>query len=183
MRLGVLLGFCLASASASADASPYLGRENPLATLLPSAAALRGEQRARVENQLATALLGLPDVARADVALELPADEQLPLDQPRPQPHVRVQLALSDAGPSDAQVLTLLAQGLPGLTPAQLQVVRSHAQRARAVEPAVRVGPFRVAPESASLLRAVLAACLGTNALLALLLLLGRRARAPRGHT
>jgi hypothetical protein len=181
-------GLC---ASARADASPLLGRDNPLAALLPSGPALRARAQKQRAQQIERALMRYPSVRGAEVLITEPELGSAPLDQAAPGPHVNVRLevllvretARFDAragAPSDVEIVRLVHTALPEVAPADVHVLRSRAQAPPEVSQAAataRVGPFLVARESAALLRATLAVCLTANALLAALVLARRRVR------
>lgn len=181
----LLLGLALSAAPGVADAAPsrFLERENPLASWLPSPEERATRERARLEQELARALQQQPGVEQVAVVLSLPPVARVPLDQAVPA--VRASIALRMRG--HVETLPRLRELAAGVLPpgAEIQLTRSEAKAARRPhgsatqgQPRVgaRVGPFQVEGQSAGWLRATLAGLLGTNALLAGLLL-WRRAR------
>lgn len=182
MNARALLGLCLggllcAIAPAQAQPSPYLGRDNPLASLLPTAGALAARERAAREHEITRALSALSNVEQAEVLIRQPDSDTTPLDTKPPACSVLVRLTTRGVGPSELQIESVVRARLPALEAGRLQVTRTPAP-ARSPEPSLaRVGPFLVAHESSSPLRATLITCLVANALLATLLLVRRRAR------
>ncbi len=195
MSLRLLLGLlCLGSLlslapGARAEPSPYLGRDNPLRTLLPSAPALSAQERGRRERAIAGALGRLAQVQRAEVLITQHEPSTAPLDLPPPAYHVQVNLVLlareparfdapTAPGPSELEVERVVRSVLPALAPGNLRIVSRPPHPAPVVAPTLtRVGPFMVARESSATLRATFAICLAANALLAILLLSRSRRR------
>jgi hypothetical protein len=181
LLLGLVCLGSLGAMTARAEPSPYLGRDNPLLSLLPSAPALSAHERGRREQAIARALSRLAHVQRAEVLITQQEPSATPLDLPPPEYHVQVKLALNAPGPSELEVERVVRGVLPALAPGHLRVMSRVPRPAPEVASTLtRVGPFVVARESSATLRATLAACLAVNALLAILLLSRRRRGAAR---
>lgn len=174
------LGLALAHTPlARAESSP-LGHDNPLTALLPSAPALRARGYALRAAQVERALLDMPGVQSVELLISDTERADAPLDQPAPSPRANVRIAASAGALTDAEIVRLVRIALPEVPAGKVLVLRSTVPSPRVAQAAAdsaRVGPFVVAAESASLLRATLAVCLGVNALLAALLLARRSAR------
>jgi len=120
-------------------------------------------------ERLERLLAALPQVVTARVHVTVIDDSRLPLDRPRPSPRVSAWLLLDGTGPSDADLMTLLSSAAPDLEPSDIRIVRQF-EATRSAGPLqaklAEVGPFRVAPRSASGLRLLLGALLTVIVLL-----------------
>jgi type III secretory pathway lipoprotein EscJ len=183
----------LATRSAHAELPPAepvrAAPEPPLLVRLAPTAGQRHHERTRVlEQRLVRLVSALPDVERAEVVLDLPLDSEQPLDRPLPPPRVTAVITTRSPGQTRAAIERIVSAALPELGPHDLSVIETPSRRTPASDARVKgalslvqIGPFRVHPASASALRCGLAVLLGTNALLAAILLW--RTRLTRSRT
>jgi type III secretory pathway lipoprotein EscJ len=152
-----------------------------LLRLAPSAAELRRERSHVLEQTIARLCAALHGVTRVEVSVQLPAEEQLPLDRPLPRASVSVVAQRRDAVWQRDEIERIVLAQLPMLQARDVAVVESAIEPTSARKSAqalVPIGPFRVHPASARGLRASLALLLASNALLASVLL-WRTRRSP----
>jgi len=148
-------------------------------TLVPTYAEAQERAAERTARALEQTLRRLPNVSDARVHIT-PSDlSHVPIDQPAPAPRIAAWLALTGPGPEDATLRKLLSAGAAGVDRSSIEIVRQTvAPAASASHPLAAVGPFRVAPESAPWLRAVLGVLLATNVILATVIMWRRK--SPR---
>ncbi len=152
----------------------------------PQLIATPQEERARwvaaTAGELARSLRRMPGVADAHVHLA-PADAPAALDAPPPRAKASVLIERRRGAPplDQGSVRALVAGALNGLEPDRVSVIQSTLEAEPQPQRAfARVGPVTVAARSAGTLRALLAASLGLDLLMAaaLIAVLRRRRRA-----
>jgi type III secretory pathway lipoprotein EscJ len=181
----LVLGCALLLLANSARAEPLSAGQSPLAQLIPGPHERVREEERTLEHKLASALSALDGVADARVVLTLPRTDEQPLDRPLPGARASVLLMLSGTAPEAESVKALVRGAARPLGTADVTITHTRVPTpARASEPLVSVGPFRVSARTAPGLRAVLAASLLANVTLATFLIvrLRRRSRAQRAY-
>lgn len=139
----------------------------------PSLVPTAGEERARVAAaaaaDLARAIETLEGVHDARVHVGMPDPSVVPLDEAPPAVVASVLVRTRPGrSPDEAAIRALVAGAVPGLAPERVTIVVTTMPPATdAAEPLVFVGPIAVTHGSASTLRAVLAAMLAINVVLA----------------
>lgn len=138
-------------------------------SLVPTAGQERARMAAALGADLARAIETMPGVHDARVQIGLADPSVVPLDETPPASSASVLLHVEEgASVDDDGVRALVAGAVPGLTPERVALVRSPMRAPHVpAEPLVSVGPIYVTQGSAFALRAVLAALLGVNVLLA----------------
>jgi type III secretory pathway lipoprotein EscJ len=150
-----------------------------------------GEERTRAAEHLASrlerSLSRVPGVVEAHVHISLPFGMRS-LPETQTPPAASVLLVREHGAPALGSAATeLVAGAIPGLSPSAVRVVESTLQPMAAATPQLaRIGPVMVTRDSASTLKAWLAASLLLHIFLAAALLrplVRRRARAPGSDT
>lgn len=155
------------------------------ASLVPTATEERARLTAALGGELARSIESIDGVLDARVHVALPDASELPLDAPPPRPRasvlVRHRAAPDREAPDEAAIRRLVAGAIQGMALEDVAVVAVAAREAPPARAALAsLGPIAVARGSIGMLRALLGTLLGTNVVLALLLVfvLVRRRRA-----
>lgn len=178
MRLiSLLLGLAALGCRAGAQPSDRPGDAGPGdadhfsgGSLIPSPAELHLRRERVLAADLAATIEELWKVEAARVHLEL-ADRSLWSRDRDAEPSAAVALRVAEgAAPKEDRIRELTAAAIPGLEPEAVEVFVAEQPGAKPVE-IVRIGPLRVAADSATEARALLGALLAVCLLLAAVLI------------